>query len=66
MLNPLEIIMGESDMLADLEKTLCEKIFNSTRNVEPSNRYQPSEQDLIDCLENVKDLGQIHGPAIRG
>jgi hypothetical protein len=58
--------MDESDIFADLEKTLCENIFNFTRNAEALTINQPSEQDLIDCLENVKDLGRIHGPAIRG
>lgn len=56
------------DMFADLERTLCEEIenLNITRNREPVNSDEDIKQILINCLENVKDLSRIHGPAIRG
>lgn len=53
----------EKDMFADLEKTMLECIdnMNNTRH------YETTKAEInVDCLENVKDLSKIHGPAIRG
>lgn len=60
--------MDELDIFADLERTLCEGLenLNFTRNCGLLKSNESSEQSLIDCLENVKDLGRIHGPAVRG
>ncbi|KAG4072953.1 hypothetical protein HA402_006633 [Bradysia odoriphaga] len=56
--------MAESDdeMFADLEKTLCEGL--TTLRFEKSVVIEHPEIDLS-CLENVKDLSKIHGPAVR-
>lgn len=60
--------MAELDIFADIEKSLCDSLgnLNLTRNSERVTSNESSEQSLIDCLENVKDLGRIHGPAVRG
>ncbi|XP_037026730.1 separin-like [Bradysia coprophila] len=56
--------MAESDeeMFADLEKTLCEGL--TTLRFEKSVDIADSEIDLS-CLENVKDLSKLNGPAVR-
>lgn len=49
-------------MFADLEKTLCEGLNNLRFDRTIENN--PVDID-VSCLENIKDLSKIHGPAVR-
>lgn len=50
------------DMFADLEKTLCEGLTNLCFTRTSNNNHPEID---VTCLENIKDLSKINGPAVR-
>lgn len=53
------------DMFADLEQTLCEGL-NDLRFTRDTEATEDKHSMIhVDCLENVKDMSKIHGPAVR-